>query len=219
MTQERIQQIFKQTNAVITDSHIVYTSGRHGSDYVNKDALYPNPCHISELSAGIVYHFMDDRKIGVDYEVVVGPEKGAIILATWTAYNSVSRQPNRPPILGIYAEKDEYEDRFVLRRGYDKLVKNKKVLIVEDVTTTGGTIKKVVQEVVSKGGKVIGVGLICNRGQVTAEQVGNVPDLYALVNINMESWPAKDCPLCRKGVPINVEVGKGLQYLATQAEW
>ena len=94
----------------------------------------------------------------------------------------------------------------------------KKVLVVEDVLTTGGSVKKVVEAVRALEGQVIGVGALCNSGNITANDLGNVPELLALVKISLESWEEKDCPLCQRQVPINTVLGKGQEFLVRQKQ-
>lgn len=61
---------------------------------------------------------------------------------------------------------------------------------------------------------MIGLGVLCNRGGVRPEDVGGVPDLFALVNVSLDAWDEAECPLCKTNVPINTSVGKGKEYLA-----
>jgi len=215
---ERVMQILANTNAVITDSHLVYAKGQHGSAYINKDAIYPNPHLVAELCAGIARHFCEK---GEEYDTVVGPEKGGIILAQWTAYGSYDAldPPSGRIIHGVYAEKvgkDDDGDIFAFTRGYDKFVAGKRVLVVEDILTTGSSVRKVASQVTSIGGTVVGAGAICNRGGVTAEDVG-IAELYALANVKMDAWEAEFCPLCKEFRPMNVALGKGRQWLETEA--
>lgn len=88
----------------------------------------------------------------------------------------------------------------------------KNVLIVEDIINTGGTVKNIVDLVRSLDGRVFGISAICNRGDATKKSLG-VPELISLVNIKLISWPEKECPLCQKGIPVNVEFGKGRYFL------
>ena len=111
----------------------------------------------------------------------------------------------------MYADKDG--DNFVIKRGYDKLIAGKNILVVEDVLTTGGSVRKVIEAVRALGGNVIGLGVLCNRGGVTAQDVANAL-IFALVNVKMDAWSPVDCPLCAQGVPINTNVGKGREFLA-----
>jgi orotate phosphoribosyltransferase len=78
----------------------------------------------------------------------------------------------------------------------------------------GGSAKKVIDVVRSIGGEVTGVAVLCNRGGVTAHDLGDVPELISLANVQMDAWDEQDCPLCSQEVPINTEVGKGREYLA-----
>lgn len=209
MTEQEILQILADTGAVITDSHIIYTSGKHGEAYVNKDAVYPHTEPTSELCAAIADQFALDM-----VEVVIAPAIGGVILSQWVAHHLNKMVEHE--VLGVYAEKDG--DAFVIKRGYDKLIAGKRVLVVEDVLTTGGSAKKVVEAVRALGGEVVGLGVLCNRGNIKAEDMGNVPKLFALANIAMEAWDEKDCPLCAQGVPINTDVGKGREFLARQQQ-
>lgn len=203
---KKVLSILTKAGAIIKDGHIVYTSGKHGSAYVNKDALYPHTKDTSKLCREIAKQFADDN-----VEVVVAPAIGGVILSQWVAYH-LSQMTGRE-ILGVYAEKTDSGDEFVIKRGYDKLIKGKNVLVVEDILTTGGSVKKVIEVVRSLGGKVIGLGAICNRGKVTPQDVADPGKMFALVNIELDMWDEADCPLCARGYPINTDVGKGREYL------
>ncbi len=209
MNQHQILDILGKLEAVITGSHIVYTSGKHGEAYVNKDALYPHARETSRLCRVMAEEFAKD---GV--EVVVAPVIGGVILSQWIAYH-LTEITNRE-VLGTYAEKDG--DGFVIKRGYDKLIAGKKALVVEDILTTGGSVKKVVDLTRSIGGNVVGVAALCNRGGIKPEDISNPPKLYSLVNITFDAWDESECPMCAKGIPINTDVGKGREYLAKKAQ-
>ncbi|MDD2758579.1 MAG: phosphoribosyltransferase family protein [Patescibacteria group bacterium] len=181
---------------------MVYTSGKHGDAYVNKDAIYPYTADIFFLCYDLAGEFTNLTDNGPRPEVVIAPAIGGVILSQWTAHHLGA--------LALYAEKDG--DLFVIKRGYDKLIKGKKVLVVEDVITTGGSVKKVVEAARACGGEVIGVGALCNRGKITAGDL-DVPQLVSLLEIPLKAYEEADCPLCKAGVPINIDVGKGREYL------
>lgn len=206
---KEILDALAKIQAVITDSHLVYTSGKHGSTYFNKDAIYPHTEVTSMLCEEIARHFKDK---GI--EVVIAPAVGGVILSQWIAYH-LTKITGRE-VLGVYAEKDG--DDFVIKRGYDKLSSGKKVLIVEDILTTGGSVKKVIDAARAVGANVIGLGVLCNRGGITAEDVSNPPELFALINVNFDAWDEKNCPLCAKQVPINTDVGHGRKYIQDKAK-
>jgi orotate phosphoribosyltransferase len=207
MNEQEVLEVLGNVGAVITNSHIVYTSGKHGTAYVNKDAVYPHTKETSDLCRAIAEQFVDDS-----VEVVIAPAIGGIILSQWIAHH-LSEITGRE-VLGVYAEKTESGDTFVIRRGYDKFVAGKNVLIVEDVLTTGGSAKKVVEASRALGGNIVGLGVLCNRGGITSQDVADSPKLFALVNVKFDAWDEKECPLCAKRVPINTDVGKGREYLA-----
>jgi orotate phosphoribosyltransferase len=202
-----VLEILGKVGAVIKDSHIVYTSGQHGTAYVNKDAVYPHTKITSDLCEAMAWNFLND-----DVEVVIAPAIGGVILSQGVAYHLTDLLGRE--VLGVYAEKSEDGESFVIKRGYDKLIKDKNVLVVEDVLTTGGSAKKVVEAVRALGGKVIGLSVLCNRGGITPADVADVPKLEALVSVTLDKWEEKDCPMCQAGVPVNTEVGKGREYLA-----
>ena len=206
MNQNNVLKMLAQADAVITDSHIVYTSGKHGSAYINKDAIYPYTSKISFLCRQLAESFIND---GI--EVVVAPAVGGIIMSQWVA-NGLTLLTHKE-ILSVYAEKSDNGETFTLKRGYDKIVFGKEVLIVEDVLNTGGSVIKVIDTVRRAGGIVAGVGALCNRGGVTEKSLGGIPKLVSLVSITLDAWEAEKCPLCAKKVPINTQVGKGREFL------
>lgn len=203
--EEKVKKILAKANAVLTDGHFVYVSAKHGDKYINKDAIYPHTKLVRELAKMWAEDF---KNSGV--EVVVGPAMGGVILSH-DAASELSKLLKRD-IPGVYAEKDG-DGGFTFTRGYDVFVKGKKVLVVEDILTTGGSVKKVIQMTKKAGGKVVGLGVIANRGNVKAKDIG-VTKINALMNIEMIAMEAKDCTLCKNKVPVNTNVGKGKLFLA-----
>jgi orotate phosphoribosyltransferase len=202
---EEALELLRKTQALLTDSHFVGTSGKHLSLYINKDALYPHTAETSRMG-----ELFAEKNKDLDIDVVAGPALGGIILSTWTAYH-LSRLKNKE-ILGVYTEKDANSNQ-VFTRGYDKLVKGKKVLVIEDLTTTGGSVKKVVESVRGAGGEVVQVCVMVNRDaeDVTSETVG--APFSALAELKTEAWDEADCPLCKQNVPIDTTVGHGKKFV------
>lgn len=200
-----ILKILKKARAVLTDDHFVYASGKHGSVYINKDALYPHTEETSRVGRMFAERFKNE-----DIDVVVAPALGGIILSQWTAYHL--SQLKRKEILGVFTEKTPEKSQ-VFTRGYDKLIKGKNVLVIEDLTTTGGSVRKVVDSVKASGGNVVAVCVMLNRDPVgvTAEVVGG--PFSALGILKAEAFDEANCPLCKAGKPINISVGHGRKYL------
>jgi len=205
---EAIMQILTKVGAIITNSHIVYTSERHGNAYINKDALYTHTKETSQLCK-IMAEQYDANKI----DVVIGPIIGGVVLSQWVAHHLNSNR-SEGETLALYAEKEgEGEDKkLVIKRGYDAYIPGKNIVVVEDVITTGGSAGKVIEIVKALGGNVIALSALCNRGGIKPSDIGNVP-IHALTTITMDSWTEQECPLCKEKIAINTSVGKGKIFL------
>lgn len=206
-------QWLKSIGAVRTNDHFVYTSGKHGPNYVSKEVVASHPSLLAELG-----HFLAEVIGATDprVEVIVAPAVGAITLGHEAAIglthlNSISR--NLGPVRFAYAEKRG--ERFTLRPIFADLVRGKRVAVVEDILTTGSSAAAVVEAVKEAGGEVIIVAVLLNRGGVINEQL-DVPTLVALIDISFDQYDADSCPLCAKGMPINTELGHGAEFLAKQ---
>ncbi len=204
MNEDEVLEVLQKVGA-FRSGHFVFTSGRHSDTYVNKDALYPYTHDTSSLCKEMAERF---KNSGV--EAVIGPAVAAAILAQWTAFHLTDICGRE--IFATYADKDG-AGGFIIKRGYDKVIAGKKTLIVEDLTTTGGSVKKVIEAAKAAGADVIGVCVLCNRGGVTAEDIG-VPILVSMVKVELDSWDAADCDLCKSTIPVNTEVGHGKEYVA-----
>lgn len=201
----QVIDILKKSGAVITDSHFVGTSGAHFATYINKDALYPHTADTSEVCKLFAEKFKD-----LNVDAVVGPALGGIILSTWTASHLSALKGKE--ILGVYTEKTP-EGGMALTRGYDKLIAGKKVAVVEDLTTTGGSAKKVIEAVKAVGGEVVAVSVMVNRSPKTVNSEYFGVPFFPLDEFEVPTFQDGQCPLCESGVPINTNVGHGKKYM------
>ena len=200
-----VVEILKKLGAVITDDHFVYTSGKHGEIYINKDALYPHPVETSEIGKAFAEKYKD-----LEIDIVAAPALGGIILSTWTSYHLT--QMKGKEILGVYAEKGP-DKSMIFTRGYDKLIQGKQVLVIEDLATTGGSVKKVVDLVRQTGGEVAAVCVMVNRDpdNVNTETIGAPFDSLGV--LKAEAWDESELPEHIKARPVNVNVGHGRKYM------
>jgi len=205
MTEDKILAVLQKVGA-FRSGHFVLISGRHSDAYINKDTLYPYTHDTSDLCLAMAERFKEKN-----IEAVIGPAVGAAILSMWTAYHLT--ELNEKQVYGTYADKDG-QGGFVIKRGFDQLIKGKRTLVVEDLTTTGGSIKKVVEAARAAGAEVVGAVVLGNRGDVSKEAAGDPPEFISMVDVQLESWNADECELCKKGIPINTEVGHGKDFLA-----
>jgi orotate phosphoribosyltransferase len=171
--------------------HFAYTSGRHGADYLEKFRILENPVATAELAGMIVDRFRSSR-----VELVAGPTTGGIILAF-----EVARQLG---VTTVYAERGENGGR-VLRRGFE-VEPGARVLVVDDVVTTGGSVAEVVTCITQAGGEVVGIGVLADR--TGGRQRAEAP-FFACLTVDFPSYAPEKCPLCQAGVPLAAPRGSG----------
>lgn len=179
---ERLEQIFKNVGAVL-EGHFLLSSGLHSSLYWEKFKILGEPRYLEEACRHIAQSF---RGYGV--QAVAGPALGGIILAY-----EVARQLN---VRAIFAEKES--GRKVFRRA-QSLQPGERVLIVDDVLTTGGSLREMVSAVEERGGRVVGIGVLVDRS------VGRVDfgvPFFACLRVEAPVYRPEECPLCRQGLPL-----------------
>lgn len=212
---QKTLRILENTGAIITNDHFVYTSGKHGSVYIRKDKLYPNTLLTSKVCRMIA-----EQVTKWNIEVVVGPSVGGIILSQWTAYH-LSKMMKKN-ILSVFTEKsyddlEKFDRPQLFKRGYDQLVQGKRILVVEDLTTTGASVKKVVDRVREAKGKVAGVFVLLNRNPEEVNKNLMGARFRSLSVFKADAYDEKKCPLCKRHFPINTTVGHGKEFLAKKS--
>lgn len=190
--------LFERAGALLR-GHFMYTSGRHGSEYLEKFRLLENPEATTALGAMIARRF---ASAGV--ELVAGPTTGGVILAY-----EVARQLG---VRAVYAERGEAGGR-VLRRGFT-VRPGERVLIVDDIVTTGGSVNDMQTCIESTGGSVIGVGVLGDR---TGGRLNLAVPFFACLTVDFPSYAAAECPLCAAGMPLSAARGSGTPSLPLPA--
>ncbi len=178
LSRERVLEIFKEAG-VLHKGHFLLTSGRHSDTYMQVAKIFRNAKYSSELCEDLAASFKNDN-----IDVVIGPALGAVQMAY-----EVSRY------LGcenFFAEREN--GKLTLRRGF-KVEKGMRVLVVEDVVTTGGTVQEVIDIVKEQGGIVAGVGLIVDRTNGKVDFGAPLRSVIAFDNI--KSWLPEECPICQ----------------------
>ncbi|MDP6100238.1 MAG: orotate phosphoribosyltransferase [Dehalococcoidia bacterium] len=189
---DRVERIFRQGGAVL-EGHFLLTSGRHSPVYWEKMRVLQQPRLTTRLCRPITYHFRDQ---GV--EVVVGPTLGGVPLAF-----EVARQLG---VRSAYADR-EGEERTI--RGGQLLAPGEKALIIDDILTTGGSLRHMVDAVEKVGARVVGIAVIVDRrlGVDTQFTLGGTP-VFATHRSPAPSYPPEKCPLCKASVPLEKLGGK-----------
>lgn len=212
LSREDILGIFGEMNAIHDDKHFVYKAGGHGKAYVNKDDIYKNPDALEKLCTEIAYR---SRNMGV--QVVCGPTVGGVLVSNYVA-KALRRFTGNPNIVAVFA--DEENGVRVLKRGYDREVKCKRVLIVEDVINSGDSAAKTCRAVEKAEGDIVGCYSLCNRGKdkYAASQLINVKNQSALLELEMDNQEESECTYCAEGRPIVQDLGHGKAYLVKLSE-
>jgi orotate phosphoribosyltransferase len=179
---DKAEEIFKKSGAVLT-GHFLLTSGLHSPVYWEKFQVLQYPAYTRQLCGQIADHFR-----GKGVQVVAGPTTGGIILAFEVA--------GQLGVRGIFAEKEGNIRSF--RRGFN-IEKGERVLIVDDILTTGSSIREVIAAVADLGGKLIGIGVLVDRSSSPVDF--GVPLFSCHREIALTYEPAR-CPLCAAGVPL-----------------
>lgn len=181
MTQEEVKQLFIETGAIM-EGHFLLTSGLHSPMYVEKFQVLQHPKYTEKLCQSMAEMFADQN-----VEVVVGPVTGGILLAHEVGKALGTR--------AIFTEREN--GKMALRRGF-QIKPGERVLLVEDIVTTGGSIQEVLDVVIEKGGVPVGIGMLVDRsGGKTS--FGDVPH-KALLNLTVTTYDPADCPLCKQGL-------------------
>ncbi len=196
----------ERVGAILLDRHFVYKSGKHGSGYINMDPLFPDVALVSAICAQLVRPFEDS------FDTVASPATGGVVLAFACAAQADARR-----VAAVWA--DKHEGGFAFERaGFVEQIAGKRVLVVEDLLTTGGSVSAVCGLVAAHGGELVGVSAICNRGGVSAAQLG-VPRLESLATVDFEALDAAGCPLCAAEIPIVEDIGHGDAYKAEHPDY
>ncbi|MDE2078961.1 MAG: phosphoribosyltransferase [Patescibacteria group bacterium] len=200
-----VAHILKDTGAVL-EGHFIGTSGKHVSVYINKNKILIHTDITSALCKGIAEGAREWEP-----DVVAAPATGGIALSQWTAHHLSAFLGHE--VLSVYTE--EVNGKHSLsKRGFDDVVRGKRVLVVEDIVNTGKSVGEVVEAVKAAGGIPVGTYVLVNRNpsdEMIADLLG-VP-FRSLHLMPLEAYAEDEVPDWLKKIPINTAVGHGAKYL------
>lgn len=165
---------------VLIEGHFLLTSGKHSGKYMQCAKLFQYPKYSESISK-----ILSDKLKKYDADIIIAPAIGGIILSY-----EVARQLN---IKSLFAEREN--GIMTLRRGFE-IEKETKVIVVEDVVTTGGSVKEVIELVKKCGGEVVAVGSIVDRSKGLADF--GCP-FESVIQIDIDTYEKDECPLCKNG--------------------
>lgn len=179
LTDQQIFDIFIKTNALL-HGHFLLTSGRHSNQYFQCAKVLQYPNYTSEVCSVLSEYFRN-----FDIDTVIAPAMGGIIVGY-----EVARQLGKR---SIFTEREN--NIMTLRRGFT-LLPDEKVLVCEDVVTTGGSVFEVIDIVRNSGAKVIGVASVVDRsnGKVNFDY-----PFKSALQLEAVSYSPDDCPVCVEG--------------------
>ena len=188
MTSEELLDLFRRSGALL-EGHFRLSSGLHSSGYLQCALVLAHPQHAETLGRAIAGNTRDLRPT-----VVLSPALGGVVIG-----HEVGRA------LGIRAMFAERQDgQLTLRRGF-MLGETDRVLVIEDVLTTGGSTRETMQVATAAGGRVVGAASIIDRsgnpGSGQAPLKFDVP-YSALLKIDLATYEPDRCPLCAQGLPV-----------------
>jgi len=186
-----LDRIFNENRVLITNSHFIYTSGLHGSAYINKKVILDDEFLLGKVLSEMINSLPQNKH----FDFIIGPETGGAVLATWLS----KLMKNTGLIVAKKKENDFFLDT-------QKNLNGKEVLVLEDVVNTGVSVKKVINKIDKAGGRASLVLAMFNRGDL--REVEGVP-IIELKKIRLEAYEPENCPFCKKGIPINTNLGHG----------
>jgi orotate phosphoribosyltransferase len=182
MLRDELLDLFRRSGALL-DGHFRLSSGLHSTGYLQCALVLQHPAFAESIGADIA-----SRVRGLDATVVLSPALGGVVIG-----QEVARA------LGVRAIFAERQDGLLtLRRGFT-LSDTDRVLVIEDVLTTGGSTRETIQVAIACGGRVVGAASIVDRSGGTARF--DVP-FHALLAVDLPTYPPETCPLCAKGLPV-----------------
>ncbi len=199
LSRQQAEKFLQEHNVLRGNGHYVYTSGKHGDTYLNKDALLPHVELVSEICQGIAREFA-----GISVDAVIGPVAGGVVLSQWIAHHLGKLEKRE--VLAVYADKRKTEGEFIIRRGYDEMIHGKRVLLVDDIINQGNSLRGLQREIARIECEVVGIGCLCNRYDSLAEDFG-VPKLYSFIDFKLNIYEPENCPLCKTGIPLSKGLG------------
>jgi len=181
---EEVMRKFEEAGA-IQKGHFRLTSGVHSNTYIQCAQVMQHPEFMHNLCSELGKKFRGD-----DIDVIAGPAIGGIIMA------HVMARVLGPWVRAIFTERES--GKMTLRRSFE-IKDGENVLVVEDVTTSGSSVREVIEIVKSRNGKVVGVGVLIDR---SGGKVDFGIKTEKLLTVDIQNYLPEECPLCQKGIPV-----------------
>ena len=203
LNQSEIEALLKDVEAWLS-GHFLLTSGMHSNQYIQCQRIMQYPRHGIMLAEALASKVIE---AGMMPMTVIGPALGAVHFEVYVAH-ALDKHHAESPVRGIFAERPDGK-KFEIRRGIE-LIPGEPVLVLEDVTTTGGSAMQVVELVKELGAKPVAVGTIIDR---SGGKIDFGVPFYSLVQMDLAAYKPDECPLCKDGIPL-VKPGSSKQRVS-----
>ena len=203
----RTEALFRRSGA-LREGHFLLKSGRHSDRYLEKFLVLQDTHATSELCAFWARAYRDDDGVA-SVDLVAGPTTGGVILAFETG-----RQLGTRAIFAEEVRSAEGAVRREFRRGFE-IANGERVLLVDDILTTGGSLLAMIPAVEAAGGEIVGCHVLVDRSgglpTLTSPVTGRVYPLRALWSLDLPTWEAgpESCPRCAAGEPLHAPGSTG----------
>lgn len=182
MRQEKLLAVFRETGA-LQHGHFQLSSGLHSDVYFQSALVLQHPERAAALGAALA-----DELRALSPAVAAGPALGGVIIA-WEVARALG-------VRGLFTERKDGD--MLLRRGF-RLAAGERVVVVEDVVTTGKSTRETIEALRAAGGEVVGVGSIVDRSGGSADF--GFP-FRSLLSLPVQAWEPAECPKCREGLSL-----------------
>jgi orotate phosphoribosyltransferase len=186
VTNEEVLKTYEETQALLK-GHFRLSSGRHSDRYLQSALVLQYPWVAEKLCAALA-----EKVKPLGPRLILSPAMGGLFVGQELARALMLRH--------IFTERNKETDAMELRRGFT-VEKGEKFFAVEDIITTGKSVKESMQVLKALGAEAVGVGCIIDRTGGESQKVFDVP-VKSLASLKVESWEEKDCPLCGQGLPV-----------------
>lgn len=181
MTEQEMLNMYEDAGALL-NGHFVLSSGRHSARYLQSALVLMQPSNATALASELIKGVNSD-----DFEMVVSPAIGGLVIG-----QEVARQLDKP---FIFTERKEGEMQ--MRRGFS-IPENTRMLVVEDVITTGGSVRECIEVVRTFGGQPTAILAVVDRAP---KQKGRFDIPYhTVISLDVETFAGTECPMCKEGL-------------------
>jgi len=198
-----------QSNGIVKKGHFQLVSGLHSEYYVQKDLIFRHPLILAGIIEDIneiidIERYLPNSAVFTAAAVITGPPTVGAYLAAMIASRRCSQfaPPEKDRTTYIVHNMEVVGDRMIFRRGHDKLIKDRRLIVIEDIITTGSSVLKVAKSAHACGATIDSIICLWKRNKRALPGILEKVPIYSLIDTIIRDYEPSECPLCAKGIPI-----------------